>query len=148
AFVNRNSGAFAVRGVEAGLDLRPRDNLNATLHYTYTDIDDGPPGNPDLNRQGKPEHVVNMVAAYRLGALVLTLEGEYVQGLYDSNLLAGGDIRKVDDFLVVDMKAAYAVNDDTDLFVGVENMLDDDYEQIPGYPMPGATVFAGVKAAL
>ncbi len=147
-FLNRNSGAFAIRGVEVGLDSRPIDDLTLTLHYTFTDIGDGPAANPNINREGKPEHVIHATAGYRFGQTTLSLEGEYVAGLYDSNLLAGGDIQKVDDYVVFDLRASHRVNRHAEVFAGIENLLDADYEQIPGYPMPGTTVFAGLKATL
>jgi vitamin B12 transporter len=147
-FLNQNSGEFTIRGVEVGVDTKPLDMLSLTVHYTYTDIDDGPSGNPNINREGKPEHVVNATAGCRIGKATLTLEGEYVTGLYDSNLLAGGDIRKVDDFVVFDLKGSYQMNRNLQVFAAIENLFDEDYEQIPGYPMPGATVFAGIKAQM
>lgn len=147
-FVNLNSGEFVIQGVEVGLDTEPIDDLSMTIHYTYTDIEDGPADNPNSNREGKPEHVINATAGYRFGKTTLSLEGEYVAGLYDSNLLAGGDIQKVDDYVVFDLRGSYQVNRNFEVFAGIENLLDEDYEQIPGYPMPGTTVFAGVKATL
>ncbi|NCC53760.1 MAG: TonB-dependent receptor, partial [Spartobacteria bacterium] len=147
-FMNVNSGGFEIKGVETGVDVQLFDHLNLTLHYTYTDIEDGPANNPDINREGKPEHVVNAVAAYRVGAATLSLEGEYVAGLYDSNLLAGGDIEKVDDFVVFDLKGSYRLNANVEVFGGIQNLFDEDYEQIPGYPMPGIMGYAGVKARL
>ncbi|MFW5871307.1 MAG: TonB-dependent receptor [Verrucomicrobiota bacterium] len=147
-FLNINSGEFTIQGVEVGLDSRPIDDLNMTVHYTYTEIEDGPSGNPHANREGKPEHVVNATAGYRLDKTKISLEGEYIAGLYDSNLLAGGNIEKVDNFFVFDLKSSYLVNPKFEIFAGIENLLDEDYEQIPGYPMPGTTVFAGIKARM
>ena len=122
--------------------------LFRSLHYTLTDIEDGPRDNPDLYREGKPEHVVNAVAQWRTGHAVLTLSGEYVAGLHDSNLLAGGEIEKVDDFFVAGLKATVPLGASWEFFAGVENLFDEDYEQIPGYPMPGTTYTAGLKAEL
>jgi iron complex outermembrane receptor protein len=147
-FVNSNSGDFYIRGVEAGVDSRIARHLTLTCHYTYTDIEDGPAGNVHLNREGKPEHVFNAVADYKMGRTSLSLEGEHIAGLYDSNLLAGGDIEEVDDFTVFDLKATRRVAKGLRVFVSLENLLDEDYEQIPGYPMPGTTVFAGIKAEI
>lgn len=147
-FVNLNSGEFVIQGVEVGLDTEPIDDLSMTIHYTYTDIEDGPADNPNSNREGKPEHVINATAGYRFGKTTLSLEGEYVAGLYDSNLLAGGNIEKVDDYVVFDLRGSFRVNSNFEVFAGIENLLDEDYEQIPGYPMPGTTVFAGVKAQM
>lgn len=148
AFVNKNSGDFAVKGVETGLEIKPGDNLSLSVNYTYTDIEDGPENNKNINREGKPEHTVNAKAGYGIGKFSIFAEAEYVAGLYDSNLLAGGNIEKVSDFFVVDLKCAYKLNKNMSIFAGIENLFDKDYEQIPGYPMPGANVHAGFKAEL
>lgn len=145
-FLNRNSGEFVIRGVETGFEARPIDELELTVNYTYTDIDDGPADHPNINREGKPESVVDAVAVFRRNKISVSAEAQYVAGLYDGNLLAGGDIMKVDDFVVVGVKGSYQWTPHWNVFAGVENLLDEDYEQIPGYPMPGATAFAGVKA--
>lgn len=147
-FINRNSGQFHIRGLETGVEIRPSDKLEFGLVYTLTDVEDGPEHNPHLNREGKPEHIFNAVAQWRIGKLTLTCDAEYVLGLYDSDLLAGGAIQKVSDFFVANIKGSYALQQYLDLFMGVDNIFDRDYEQIPGYPMPGVTVFAGLKAQI
>ena len=147
-FLNENSGEFYIRGVETGLDIRPLKNLNMIVYYTFTDIEDSESKNPHTNREGKPEHVINAVTKYTLGKLAVSLDMEYVAGLYDSDLLAGGEIQKVDNFFVMDVKASYELYKNLQIFAGIENVLDRDYEQIPGYPMPGTTVHAGLKAEL
>ncbi|MBN2301173.1 MAG: TonB-dependent receptor [Lentisphaerae bacterium] len=146
--INQNSGEFIIQGIEVGLEVQPVDDLNITVHYTYTDIEDGPADNPNIHREGKPEHVVNAVLGYRIGSIAVSLEGEYVAGLYDSDLLAGGDILKVDDFVVFGLKGTYRAGRNIEVFAGIENLLDENYEQIPGYPMPGTTVSMGVKAQI
>lgn len=147
-FLNMNSGKFVIQGVEAGMEARPLDNIVMTVNYTYTDIEDGPADNPHINREGMPEQVLNAVAAWQAGRILLSLEAEYVAELYDSDLLAGGEIQKVDDFVVCGMRVSCRATKCMDVFAGVENMFDEDYEQIPGYPMPGTTAFAGIKAQL
>ncbi len=147
-FLNRNSGDFVIQGVEVGFDAQPLDNLNLTVQYTYTDIEDGPAHNQNINREGKPKQVVNAVARYRLGKMSFSMDAEHVAGLYDSDLLAGGNIQKVDNFIVVGIKGSYQVTQDFQAFAGIENIFDEDYEQIPGYPMPDTTVFAGVKVQM
>ena len=148
AFLNKNSGAFYIRGLETGCEVSPLEDLLMTVYYTWTDIEDGPESNPNINREGKPEHVVNAVIDYEIGRFSISLEGEYVAGLYDSDLLAGGDIEKVDDFFVAGLKATCDVNEYLQLMVGIDNLFDEDYEQIPGYPMPGTTVNVGLKAEM
>ena len=148
ASINTNSGAFEIKGVEVGIETMPVDNLNLTLNYTYTNIEDGPDANPHVNREGEPESVVDAVATYSIAKLTVSADAEYVSGLYDSNLLAGGDIMKVDDFVVFGLKGTYKFHKNVSYFVGVENLFNTEYEKIPGYEMPGTMLYMGLKAEL
>ena len=38
-------------------------------------------------------------------------------------------------------------NLDGEIYLAGENLTDADYEYLPGYPMPGATVMAGFRVA-
>jgi len=56
-----------------------------------------------------------------------------------------GWVQKVDSFFVAGAKASYQVNENVQVFAGAENLLDNDYEEIPGYPMPGISGHGGLK---
>lgn len=144
ANTNINSGEYAIRGIETTLSIKPCDALLAELSYTYMDIED-PAGSNHANRQGKPESVVNGVISYSWRDWCLSLEGKYVAGLYDANVYAGSAVEKVDSFFVANAKASYQVHKNLELFAGVDNLFDKDYEEVPGYVMPGITAFCGLK---
>jgi len=142
--INRNSGNYGIAGVETSIEAFLVKNLSVSLNYTYSSIEDGPSDNPNVNRQGEPEHVIDTVVQYSAYKWSVSMQGQYISGLYDSDLLAGGAIGKVDDFGVVGIKGSYKVHRFADIFLGVDNLLDVDYEQIPGYPMPGARLYGGI----
>jgi iron complex outermembrane receptor protein len=148
ASINRNSGKFVIKGLETGIEASPVRSVRLSINYTYTGIEDGPPGNPHVNRQGEPEHTIDADARYFFGKFTLSADSRFVAGLYDSDLLAGGAIKRVDNFLVVGMKGSYRIHRNLDCFLGVENLLNEDYEQIPGYPMPGTRLIMGLKTAM
>jgi len=143
--INRNSGQFVIKGVETGFETIPLKNLDISVNYTYTNIEDGPADNPHVNREGEPEHVIDAVATYARQKLLVLVNAEYISGLFDSDLLAGGDIERVDDFFVVGLKGSYQIHRNLNCFIGIDNLFNADYEKIPGYPMPGARVYMGMK---
>ena len=65
--------------------------------------------------------------------------------LYDANLFSNDQVEKVDNFFVANVKVNYQVNRLLQAFIGIENLFDSDYEQFPGYPMPGFSLFTGFK---
>ena len=144
ASINVNSDDYTIRGIESTLTIKPCAGLLAEFSYTYMDIED-PSGSNHANRQGKPESVFNGGVSYTWRDLRLSMEGKYVTGLYDANLLAGSAVEKVDDFFVANAKLSYQLREGLELFAGVDNLFDKDYEEIPGYVMPGITAFCGMK---
>lgn len=146
--INQNSDAFDTRGIEIATEYRPIELCRLNISYTYTDIDDAKTGNLNANRQGIPEHAVNAIAEYSIFKLRLSAEVQYVAGLYDSDMFSGGEIAKVSDYYVVNIKAAYPVSRYAEVFGGIDNLLDKDYEQIPGYPMPGVTGYVGLRVRI
>ena len=143
--INQNSGAFDTRGVEVAVEYRPIEPCRLNASYTYTDIDDAKTGNPNTNRQGVPENELSFIAEYTIKKLRLSAEIQYVADLYDSDILAGGAIGKVANYYVVNLKAAYPIVKYAEVFGGIDNLFDKDYEQIPGYPMPGLTGYVGLR---
>ncbi|MFC1539076.1 TonB-dependent receptor [Candidatus Latescibacterota bacterium] len=142
--INKNSGEYVIKGIEAGIESNPLTHFNLSVNYTYTNIEDGLSDNPHVNRVGEPEHVVDAVARYSIGKVSLSADAEYISGLYDSNLLAGGEIKQVDDFIVIGLKCSYLFHKNYGLFLSIANLFNTDYAKIPGYPMPGRTITAGI----
>jgi len=146
--VNQNSGNFYIRGIEAGIDLKEIfPHFSMTQFVTYMDIED-PEGTDHINRQGKPELKFNSLIQYQFKQFRLSSEMEYISGLYDSHLFSSSPVQKIDDFFVVHLKASYQLKPYLQIFAGIQNLLDADYEQFPGYPMPGMNINFGMKASL
>jgi vitamin B12 transporter len=144
ASININSDSYAIRGIESTLSIKPCESLQAELSYTYMNIDD-PSNSNHANRQGKPESVFNGLVSYQWRQLRLSLEGKYITGLYDANVYAGSKVEKVDDFFVANAKLSYQMQQNVELFAGIDNLFDKKYEEVPGYVMPGITAFCGMK---
>jgi vitamin B12 transporter len=53
---------------------------------------------------------------------------------------------KLDDYVLLNAKLAYMPTQDSELYVRVENLLDQRYQTARGFGTPGFSVFAGFKA--
>lgn len=51
------------------------------------------------------------------------------------------------DYTVADAQLTYAMSEDMDLYVRVENLFDEDYEEVLTYTSPGRSVFVGLNAS-
>jgi vitamin B12 transporter len=65
-----------------------------------------------------------------------------VRGSYDAVDSSG---ENMDDYEVLNLNAEYALTQGLSVYGRVENLLDEDYEEVPGYNTPGAAAYAGVR---
>jgi len=141
--INKNTGAYDVKGIEAGLDIITFNNVKITMYGTYMDIKD-PEGSNHEYVKGMPEFKYNTIINYTRNKFRLSFDAQYISGLYDASLFSS-EIEKVDDFFVANLKSSYHITSKLQYFLGIENLFDTDYEQFPGYPMPGITFHSGIK---
>jgi outer membrane receptor protein involved in Fe transport len=125
----RNLDAFRSAGVEAELELRPAPAwlLAASWLWNPTEVLRAPT-NPELegNRGARsPEHAFTVMARWTDPSIVdLALTGRWVGRRFedDVNSLA------LDPFFVVDARASRDVRRNVQLFAGIENLFDSEYE--------------------
>ena len=53
--------------------------------------------------------------------------------------------RKLSDYTLVNIKLNQTLKKQVDIYVGVDNLFDRDYEESYGFPRPGQTVYGGVE---
>ncbi len=142
-----NKGESTIKGFEASLTARTDWDLEIGLGYTFLSSKDKEDSqSPEQESDYMPGHKATLDVRYAfdfgLSAVVqIIYTGEQIE--YDD------DDKKVelDDFFIVNAKLSQAVSLseklNTDFFVEVKNLLDEDYDEGDG-PMPGRSILAGV----
>ncbi|WP_057465324.1 TonB-dependent receptor [Pseudovibrio sp. POLY-S9] len=130
------NGMSRSQGAELSANWDVLDNLSFNAAYTYTWA-----VGPDKKRLVRvPLHDVNVGATYKpVDVLSLNLNTSYVSGIEDDG--------ELDDFVLVNAKAAYQYTENLTFHVRGENLLDQDYERIRDYQTPGLSVYAGLTAS-
>lgn len=133
---NRNIGEFTNKGVEVSLNYYILDNLALNSNYSYL----------HMNTQivGAPRHKFYAGATYRPGKFTLSAGVQTIDKLI---LVTKGGVQ-TDSYTLVDARAAYKATKWADVFLMGENLTARRYETMRGYPMPKATVMAGVSINL
>ncbi len=133
----QNDGEADSSGVELIADWQLLDNLSLTGNYTYNDTEGGD-GAPRVYR---PEHLANIGLTWlALGdRLRLGVNARLSRDAVDT---VGEDM---DDYEVLDLNASYNFTPGLQVYGRVENLLDEDYEEIPTYNTSGAAAYAGVR---
>jgi vitamin B12 transporter len=130
------SGDSSSTGVELSGEIPVADTWFLTGNYTYNKAED-PDGEQRLRA---PKHLANLGVSYRpQGALSFNLN---IRGSYDA---VDGLGVEIDDYEVVDLSARYQLMDSLEFFGRVENLLDEDYEEVPTYNTSGIAGYAGVR---
>ncbi len=136
-----NIASVVDRGVEAGLTLRPLDNLVLKANYTYVDPEDREHHRRvervPLNQWSTSVFYTwkNKLKAY----LGVRFVGDRVDS-YGTN-----KTYYINSYTVVDGKVSYQVGKHFQVFLRGENMFNRKYEEVKGYEAPGASWYLGGK---
>ncbi len=131
------------QGVELAAGVAPVVFARLDVNYTYLDAEarDAQRGFSEI--QHKPAHRLNSILRLFLPEhFLLRLEGLYTSDQLDR---FGSDVR-VGDYALFNARLSKALGEHLDLFAGVDNLLDEDYEDKLGAPRPGRWSYAGVRA--
>ena len=129
-------GESSSTGVELSGDLPVADTWFLTGNYTYNEAED-PDGQQRLRA---PKHLANLGVSYRpQETFSVNLN---IRGSYDA---VDGLGVEIDDYEVLDLSARYQIMDSLELYGRIENLLDEDYEEVPTYNTSGIAGYAGVR---
>jgi iron complex outermembrane receptor protein len=131
---NRNSGDFRNSGFEIESGFALSRSIHFTGNYSFLDMDE-----PIVS---SPEHQLFAECAYSSGPISLSANVTHIGGLYTS---VSGDQTENETYSLLGLRLAYRPLRGAEIFVTGENLTDESYEINKGYPMPGATVLAGVS---
>lgn len=131
------SGESSSKGVELIADIPISDAWFLTGNYTYNDAED-PDGEQRLRA---PKHLANIGISFRPmdGKLTVNLNIRTSRDAVDSF------DEKIDDYEVVNLGARYHIMENLEIFARVDNLLDEDYQEIPTYNTLGTAGYAGVR---
>ena len=135
-------GVTRRQGIEASLSWAATDWLDLAGAYTFTHTEQ-----PDGQRRPRvPEHDIALSATVRPAEKwEVTGTAHAVLDVQDRISPSFGTFVDVDldDYFILDAKISYRPNDNTELYVRGENLLDEKYQVVRGFGMPGIGVFAG-----
>ncbi len=109
-----------------------------TSNYTYNETET----NSGANRIYRPKQLANLGVSWKPLAERLVL-GLFVRMSRDAEGLDGEDL---DNYEVLDFTASLQRGPTgLDVYGRVENLLDEDYEEVPTYNTSGAAAYAGLR---
>jgi vitamin B12 transporter len=147
-FETLNLGAARTQGVETELRAQPIVDLIFTASYTYLDAEKT--SSVDINQlQGarlprRPRNEVYVSASYLwCKKLRTTIAAKFVNAREELNF--GGPNFDIEDYSFVNFAAEYEVNKYMSIFGRIDNLTDEQYAEVFGFPALGRAAYAGVK---
>lgn len=131
--LNQNTGKIENCGVEGEVAYRIDPHWSVEANYSYLHME-----NPVV---GAPEHKLYAGAQYTHKRWSVSTGVQYIDNLYTTV----GDNAQTEEFVLWNLNASFRVNRWLDVWARGENLLAQRYEINAGYPMPKATVMAGVN---
>lgn len=131
--LNQNTGKIENCGVEGEVAYRINPHWSVEANYSYLHME-----NPVV---GAPEHKLYAGAQYTHKRWTVSTGVQYIDNLYTTV----GDNPQTEEFVLWNLNASFRVNRWLDVWARGENLLAQRYEINAGYPMPRATVMAGVN---
>jgi len=132
----QNAGKVNNRGIEFAANANPVKDLGLNLTYSYI--------NMESPVYATPKHHLFLSCDYRFNKWLFTTSAEYVNNL-DTDPSTKVSYQT---YTLVNSKISYQAWKFTGLFISAENVLNQKYENNRYYPMPGLTVFGGIKMKL
>lgn len=147
-FQTLNLGAAETQGLEAELRAQPVADLVFTGSYTYLDAEKTSSG--DISQpQGarlprRPRNEVYVSASYLwCKKLRTTIEAKFVNAREELNF--GGPNFDIEDYSFLNIAAEYEVNPHISIFGRIDNLTNEHYSEVFGFPALGRAAFGGMK---
>ncbi|HEX8225729.1 MAG TPA: TonB-dependent receptor [Allosphingosinicella sp.] len=150
-FTVRNAaGKSRRRGVELSAEARPVAGLRVSANYTWLDARERRVGaGPGKAEPRRPRHSANLAADWAAGRLVAGASLAYVGKRGDSDFDPFPAVPvTLGDYVLANVRVAYRLSDEIELFGRVENAADSDYREVFGYNSQGRSVHAGLRVRL
>jgi iron complex outermembrane receptor protein len=131
--LNVNTGKVENKGFELSANYRATSHLRFSANYSLLDM--------TYKIVGAPEHKLYVSGDYSMGRWNLSTGMQYLGALYTK--VNPEPVKE--DALLWNARINYKASEWLNFFVRGENLLNRNYEINAGYPMPGATVFGGLR---
>jgi len=145
-----NLGTAETQGLESELRAAPITDLTITASYTYLEAektssaDVGAPQGSRLPR--RPRNEVYVSGSYLwCKKLRTTVEAKFVNAREELNRNFFGPNFDIEDYSFVNIAAEYEVNPHLSIFGRIDNLANEHYSEVFGFPALGRAAYGGLK---
>src|SRR5207249_7622151 len=147
-FQTLNLGAAETQGLETELRVQPITDFLLTASYTYLDAEKT--SSNDISQlQGarlprRPRNEIYVSASYLWWKrLRTTIQSKFVNAREELNF--GGPNFDIEDYSFANIAAEYEVNPHLSVFGRIDNLANEHYSEVFGFPALGRAAYGGMK---
>jgi iron complex outermembrane receptor protein len=133
-----NSGGSHYGGVELSLQWGITEGLKTNANYSFTDIAG--------QTVSVPKHKAYICAEYLWNIFIASLSAQYVRSIYGMN--STYSIVELPDYTNVEARIGVQITEKFSMLLSTRNLLNQSYQTIYGYPMPGRTADININVQL
>ncbi|MEO5753269.1 MAG: TonB-dependent receptor [Chthoniobacterales bacterium] len=147
-FDTLNLGGARTQGIETELHARPMEDLTLSASYTYLEAEKTSSADisqlPGARLPRRPRNEFSVSASYLWWKKLRTTAGaKFVNAREELNF--GGPNFDIEDYFFVNFAAEYAWNTNLTIFGRVDNLTDEHYSEVFGFPALGRAAYGGVR---
>ena len=145
-----NNDEYEFKGVELTAENRYLDNLLLRAGYTYLYSKDESPDTERDELQYRPKHMVTFEGKYSFTfGLSAYMNVMHVADQVFYSRTAPLKQEELDDYTLVNLKFNQELlKGRLNLYLGADNIFDEDYEQSYGFPQAGRFIYGGIQVTL
>lgn len=147
--INENADEYLFHGFEVALENQAIDNLLVRMSYSYLESENRSSDSEIHQLQNRPRDRVTLETIYDLPwGMTAQASMLYVANQYSYAEDKSGVIfqQRTPDYTVVDLKLTQSLLAEAlELYIGVNNLFDEDYETSYAFPQAGRNVYGGVE---
>lgn len=139
-FTASNIADARVKGFETSLNIRANEYLAIRAGYTNLDTEDMQTGKQLPLR---PQDKLNVSVAVSIKDFMVAADYLFVGERYDSSVK-----RNLSSYSVINLTGSLKAFKGVTLFLRGENLLDENYEEIGSFSIPGFSLYGGMRVSL
>lgn len=142
-----NNEEYEFKGVELSIENRFFERLLFRANYTFLDSQDKSDSSQKDDLQYRPRHKAVAEMNYDFGFGISGFASfMYVGEEYYYSRKEPLQKAELQDYMLLNLKLNYNLfNDHTSLYLGADNILDENYQESYGYPQMGRFIYGGIK---
>jgi vitamin B12 transporter len=143
------TGLSERRGLELAASAKPSDLLSLTASYTYLDSTQPDTAGRQIDEIRRPNHMAAVNLNYSPSMrLNVNLNISYNGAQYDTffpPFPEPSERLELSSYTLVTVAGSLSLTDRLELYGRIENLLDETYEDVVGFAMPGIAAYVGLR---